>query len=176
MSRRSTRRVAALEVDGLATIQLIANLFRMKPVDVVFDAARDAGVGVIVRVPLASGLLTGKFTQDTTFEADDHRNFNRDGQAFDVGETFAGVPWEVGLAAVERVRPLVPDHLTMAQFALRWVLDHDAVSVVIPGARTRAQARGNAAASHLDPLRPEVHATLREIYDEMIRPHVHDRW
>ncbi|HKJ54637.1 MAG TPA: aldo/keto reductase [Nitriliruptoraceae bacterium] len=168
--------LAALEVDGLATIQLIANLFRMRPVDEVFDAARDAGVGVIVRVPLASGLLTGKFDADSTFDADDHRNFNRDGQAFDVGETFAGVPWEVGLAAVERIRPLVPEYVTMAQFALRWVLDHDAVSVVIPGARTQAQARGNAAASHLDPLAPDVHAALREVYDEMVRPHVHDRW
>lgn len=167
---------AALEVEGLATIQLIANLFRMKPVDQVFDAARAAGVGVIVRVPLASGMLTGKFTADTTFAADDHRDFNRDGQAFDVGETFAGVPWDVGLAAVERLRRLVPDHVTMAQFALRWLLDHDAVSVVIPGARTQAQARGNAAASALDPLSAETHAAVRAVYDELVAPHVQDRW
>lgn len=168
--------LAAMEVEGLATIQIIANLFRMKPVDTVFPAAKEAGVGVIVRVPLASGLLTGKFTADSEFPEDDHRNFNREGAAFDVGETFAGVPFEVGLEAVERLRPLVPEHVTMAQFALRWILDHDAVSVVIPGARTQAQARGNAAASALEPLKKKVHTRVREVYDELVRPHVHDRW
>ena len=168
--------MAALEVDDLATIQIIANLFRMKPVDTVFPAAQEAGVGIIVRVPLASGLLTGKFTAESTFAEDDHRNFNREGEAFDVGETFAGVPFDVGLEAVERLRPLVPDHATMAQFALRWILDHDAVSAVIPGARTQAQARGNAAASALERLPRAVHRTAREVYDDLVRPHVHDRW
>lgn len=166
----------ALEVEDLATIQVIANPLRLKPVDTVFPAARQAGVGVIVRVPLASGLLTGKFTVDSTFAPDDHRNFNRDGAAFDVGETFAGVPFEVGLEAVEQLRPLVPADVAMAQFALRWILDHEAVSVVIPGARTPDQARANAAASDLDGLSDEVHARVREVYDELVRPYVHDRW
>jgi aryl-alcohol dehydrogenase-like predicted oxidoreductase len=142
----------------------------------VLPAAAEAGVAIIARVPLASGLLSGRYTASTTFGADDHRNYNRDGAAFDVGETFSGVPYDVGLAAVERLRPLVPPGATMAQFALRWIVDQPAVTVIIPGARNTEQANGNASAADLAPLGDEVHARVREVYDELIRPHVHNRW
>lgn len=168
--------MAALEVPGLATVQIIFNLLRTKPADEFLAAAAAAGVGVIARVPLASGLLTGKFGPDATFAPDDHRSFNRHGEEFDVGETFAGVDFDTGLQAVERLEPLVPDGATMAQFALRWILDHPEVSVVIPGARTPAQARDNAAASALAPLGEDVHRRAREVYDELVRPQVHHRW
>lgn len=168
--------MAALRRPGIRTVQIIFNIFRVKPAEEFFAAAQEAGVGVIVRVPLASGLLTGKFDADSQFQDDDHRNFNRDGQAFDIGETFAGVDFETGLAAVERLEPLVPDDATMAQFALRWILDHDAVSVVIPGARRPSQARDNATASNLDPLGEDVHAQVRDVYDDLVRDQVHDRW
>ena len=150
--------------------------FRQKPLEAGLPAAEKAGVGVIARVPLASGLLSGTYTAETRFSEDDHRNFNRRGEAFDVGETFAGVDFETGLAAVERLRPLVPEGATMAQFALRWILDQSAVSVVIPGARNAEQAEANAAAADLAPLGEDVHAEVARIYDELIRPQVHDRW
>jgi aryl-alcohol dehydrogenase-like predicted oxidoreductase len=129
---------------------------------------------VIVRVPLASGLLSGKYTRATTFGADDHRNYNRHGEAFDVGETFAGVPYEAGLDAVEELKPLVKDG-TLAQFALRWILMHDAVSTVIPGARNPEQAQGNAAAADLAALDEDTMAKVRAVYEERIAPHVHQR-
>jgi aryl-alcohol dehydrogenase-like predicted oxidoreductase len=132
-------------------------------------------VAVIARVPLASGLLSGRYTAATTFAADDHRSYNRHGEAFDVGETFAGVPFDVGLAAVERLRPLVPEGVPMARFAVRWVLDQP-VTVVIPGARDAEQARGNAAAAAADALPADVHDAVRAVYAELIAPHVHDRW
>ena len=131
---------------------------------------------IIARVPLASGLLTGKFDRSSTFDAEDHRNFNRHGEAFDVGETFAGVDFETGLEAVDRLRALVPASATMAQFALRWVLMHDAVSTVIPGARQPDQVRDNVAASQVDALSDEVMAAAREVYDELVAPQVHHRW
>ncbi len=133
--------LAAIRRPNVATVQIILNAFRLKPLEEVLPAAREAGVGIIARVPLASGLLSGKFTADTTFAANDHRSFNRNGEAFDVGETFSGVDYATGLAAVERLRPLVPEGATMAQFALRWILDQPGVSVVIPGARNADQAR-----------------------------------
>jgi aryl-alcohol dehydrogenase-like predicted oxidoreductase len=133
-------------------------------------------VAVIARVPLASGLLSGKFKADTKFETSDHRLFNRNGEAFDVGETFSGVPYEVGLAAVEKVRPLVSGDATMAKFALRWILMFDAVSVVIPGARNPAQARSNAEAAVLAPLSDDLMGKVKAIYDQDIRPYVHQRW
>ncbi len=139
----------AIEFPGVVSVQIIFNMFRQRPADLFFAEARRRNVAVIVRVPLASGLLSGKITAETTFAGDDHRNFNRNGEAFDVGETFAGVPFEVGLAAVEEIRKLVPSGQSMAAFALRWILMHDAVTVVIPGARNAAQAEGNAAASDL---------------------------
>ncbi|MEE2046873.1 aldo/keto reductase, partial [Nocardiopsis tropica] len=158
--------LAAIARPHVATVQIILNAFRHKPLERFLPAAREAGVGVIARVPLASGLLSGRFTADTSFADDDHRAFNREGQAFDKGETFSGVPYATGLEAVERIRPLVPEGMTMAQFALRWILDQDGVSVVIPGARNADQARGNAAAD-LAPLSPEVHARIGEVYDEL---------
>jgi aryl-alcohol dehydrogenase-like predicted oxidoreductase len=168
--------LTAIARPGVASVQIILNAFRQKPLERVLPAAADAGLAIIARVPLASGLLSGRYGRDTTFAADDHRNFNRHGEAFDVGETFAGVPYEVGLDAVERLRPLVPDGATMAQFALRWIVDQPQVTVVIPGARNPGQAAGNAAAAALAPLDEQVHARVAAVYDELIRPHVHHRW
>ena len=168
--------LTAIARPGTASVQIILNAFRQKPLERVLPAAAEAGVAIIARVPLASGLLSGRYAASTTFSADDHRNYNRDGTAFDIGETFSGVPYEVGLAAVERLRPLVPPGATMAQFALRWIIDQPAVTVIIPGARIPEQANGNAAAADLAPLGDEVHAAVREVYDELIRPHVHHRW
>ncbi|HEX4247763.1 MAG TPA: aldo/keto reductase [Pseudonocardia sp.] len=168
--------LTAIARPGTASVQIILNTFRQKPLERVLPAAAEAGVAIIARVPLASGLLSGRYTAATTFGADDHRNYNRDGSAFDVGETFSGVPYEVGLEAVERLRPLVPAGATMAQFALRWIIDQPAVTVVIPGARNTAQAGGNAAAAELARLSDAAHAEIRAVYDELIRPHVHNRW
>ena len=160
----------------VATVQIILNCFRLKPLEEVLPAARRAGVGVIVRVPLASGLLTGRYDADTQFAADDHRNYNRSGGAFDVGETFAGVPFEVGLAAVEELRELVDEGTTLAQFALRWVIDQPGVSTVIPGARNAEQATQNVSAAGVSPLRADAAGRSARLYDRLIRAHVHDRW
>ncbi len=168
--------LAAIERPHVASVQIILNPFRQKPLEAVLPAAEKAGVGVIARVPLASGLLSGRYTSQTRFAEDDHRNFNRHGEAFDVGETFAGVDYETGLAAVERLRPLVPEGMTMAQFALRWILDQPGVSVVIPGARNAAQAEAHAAAAGFAPLGAEIRAEVAAVYDELIRPQVHHRW
>ncbi|MBY5316472.1 aldo/keto reductase [Rhizobium leguminosarum] len=166
----------AIEYPGVVSIQIIYNIFRQRPDHLFFEEARRRNVAIIARVPLASGLLSGKITRDTHFARDDHRNFNRNGEAFDVGETFAGVPFEVGLQAVEEVRKLVPEGAAMAAFALRWILMSDAVTVVIPGARNAEQARANAAAADLAPLSTDVMAATREIYERLIAPHVHQRW
>lgn len=166
----------AIEFPGVESIQIIYNIFRQRPDHLFFQEARRKNVAVIARVPLASGLLSGKITRDTKFASDDHRNFNRNGEAFDVGETFAGVPFEVGLQAVEEVRKLVPAGATMAAFALRWILMHEAVTVVIPGARNGEQAKANAEAASLAPLSQDVMAATREIYERLIAPHVHHRW
>lgn len=166
----------AIEYPGVASIQIIYNLFRQRPAELFFREAKARNVAVIVRVPLASGLLTGKMNRNSTFAPDDHRAFNRHGEAFDVGETFAGVPYEVALEAVEAIRPLVPAGTSMAAFALRWILMADAVSVVIPGAKSRAQAESNAVASTLAALPPETMQALHSIYVEKIAPHVHHRW
>jgi aryl-alcohol dehydrogenase-like predicted oxidoreductase len=166
----------ALDYPGVATVQVIYNVFRQRPAERLFPAARDADVGVIVRVPLASGLLTGKITQATTFAADDHRSFNRKGEAFDVGETFAGVDLDEGLAAVEDLRELVPEGSTLADLALRFCWAHPAVSTVIPGARNPSQARANAAAGEGEPLDVSTQDRLVELYNRRIRPSVHARW
>ncbi len=166
----------AIEYPGVASIQIIYNMFRQRPADLFFVQAMRKQIAVIARVPLASGLLSGKITRDTRFASDDHRNYNRHGEMFDVGETFAGVPFEVGLEAVEEVRKLVPEGETMAAFALRWILMNEAVTVVIPGARNAAQAKANAAAADLPPLTPDAMAAVREIYLRLIAPHVHHRW
>jgi aryl-alcohol dehydrogenase-like predicted oxidoreductase len=166
----------AIEYPGVASVQIIFNVFRQRPAELFFEQAQKRDVGIIVRVPLASGLLTGKFDRDSQFAADDHRAFNRQGESFDVGETFSGVDFETGLDVVEQLRPLVPDGATMAQLALRWILDFDAVTTVIPGAKTEEQARANAAASDLPPLAPPARATIDRLYTERVAPLVHHRW
>ena len=166
----------AIEYPGVEAVQIIFNPFRQRPRETFFRAAAARNVGVIVRVPLASGLLTGGLSTDTEFPENDHRSFNRDGEAFDVGETFAGVPYEDGLDAVDAIEPLVPEGQSMAQFTLRWILDHDAVSTVIPGSATPEHIRENVAAADLPRLSADRHAGVREVYDESIREHVHQRW
>ena len=166
----------AIEYPNVVSVQIIYNIIRQRPAELFFREARARKVAIIARVPLASGLLTGKMNRNSTFAADDHRNFNRHGEAFDVGETFAGVPYEVALDAVEALRPLVPGGTTMAAFALRWILMSDAVSVVIPGAKSRTQALSNAAASELPPLSAETMSAVRKIYQERIAQYVHQRW
>ncbi len=161
---------------SVQSVQIIFNMLRQKPAERFFAAAQAQKVGILARVPLASGLLTGKLTRQSTFAADDHRSFNRNGEAFDKGETFSGVPYEVGLEAVERLRPLVPKGASLAQIALRWILMHDAVTCAIPGAKTERQARDNAAAAALEPLTPEAMQAVRAVYDEKIRPLVHASW
>jgi aryl-alcohol dehydrogenase-like predicted oxidoreductase len=166
----------AISHPGVASVQIIFNAFRLKPLEQVLPAARETGVGIIARVPLASGLLSGRYDESTTFGADDHRTYNRHGEAFDVGETFSGVDFATGLSAVRRLRPLVPEGATMAQFALRWILDQPGVSTVIPGARNPEQAEANAAAAALAPLPEQALAEVRAVYDDLIRPEVHARW
>lgn len=166
----------ALRHPGVASVQMIFNLFRQRPADMFLAAAKDADVAVIARVPLASGLLTGKMTAASTFADDDHRAFNRNGEAFDKGETFSGVPYDVALQAVEELRPLVPQGATMAAFALRWILMEQAVSVVIPGAKSPAQALANVQADALPPLDPDSMEAAREIYARLIAPHVAHSW
>lgn len=166
----------AIEYPGVVSVQIIYNIFRQRPAELFFREARSRNVAVIARVPLASGLLTGKLNRDSTFSADDHRSFNRHGEAFDVGETFAGVPFDVALDAVEAIRPLVPNGTSMAAFALRWILMADAVSVVIPGAKSRAQARANAAVTRVTSLPQETMQALRSLYEQKIARHVHHRW
>jgi aryl-alcohol dehydrogenase-like predicted oxidoreductase len=166
----------AIERPGVATVQIILNPFRLKPLDEVLPAAQKAGVGIIARVPLASGLLSGKYDKDTTFAAEDHRTYNRHGEEFDVGETFSGVPFEVGLEAVDALKELLDGDRPLAQFALRWIIDQPGVSTVIPGARNPEQARQNAAAADSPPLTKPQRDGVREVYDRFIREHVHDRW
>ncbi len=161
-----------LQQDGLAALQIIFNIFRQKPIDTLFADAKAKGVALIARLPLASGLLSGKFTRDTRFAPDDHRNFNRDGQSFNVGETFAGLPFEKAVELTEELRALLPAEPAMAQLALRWILDFDAVAVIIPGAKRPEQARENAAASALAPLSAETHERLRRFYRERVAPHI----
>ncbi|HTT56701.1 MAG TPA: aldo/keto reductase [Opitutaceae bacterium] len=158
--------------EGCASLQIIFNLFRQKPIAALFNAARVRGTAFIVRLPLASGLLAGKFTAATRFPASDHRNYNRDGQAFNVGETFAGLPFARGVALADTLRPLVPAGLTMAEMALRWCLDYDAISVIIPGAKNADQARANARVSSLPPLPRELHQQLADFYQREVHAHI----
>lgn len=168
--------LAAVARPGVASVQIILNILRRKPLERVLPAAAAAGVGIIARVPLASGLLSGRYDENTAFAPDDHRSFNRRGEAFDVGETFSGVPFEVGVRAAHEVALLAPEGVTSAQLALRWVIDQPGVTTVIPGARSPAQARDNAAAAGLAPLSDDVRRDLERIYEERVREHVHDRW
>jgi aryl-alcohol dehydrogenase-like predicted oxidoreductase len=166
----------AIEYPNVKTVQIIFNMFRHRPAELFFREAKARQVGVIVRVPLASGLLTGKMTRETTFSPDDHRQFNRHGESFDRGETFSGVDYETGLEAVEQLRKLVPEGATMAQLALRWILMFDAVSCTIPGAKRPAQVEDNIAAADLPELSEKDMAYVRQVYDAYIRDQVHHRW
>lgn len=159
-------------IPDLYSLQIIFNIFRQKPVTELFENAKSRHTGILARVPLASGLLSGKMTTDTSFGESDHRNFNRDGQAFNVGETFAGLPYEKGIELVDRLKSYKEPKLAMAQWALRWILDFDAVSTVIPGASKVSQAEGNATASKLDSLSPETHLALADFYDSKIKEHI----
>jgi aryl-alcohol dehydrogenase-like predicted oxidoreductase len=163
---------ACLKQDGLASLQIIFNIYRQAPIAAIFDEALAKGVAIIVRLPLASGLLGGKYTLATTFDPRDHRNYNRNGERFNVGETFASLGFENGLAVTEKLRPLVPSGMSMADMALRWCLDFPAVTTLIPGARNAEQARRNAAAASLPPLDSEFHATLKQFYHHEVVPHL----
>jgi len=166
----------ALRHPGVASVQIIFNAFRLKPTETFFGAARAADVGIIARVPLASGLLTGKLRADTAFASDDHRAFNRHGEAFDRGETFSGVDYERGLEAVSRLQPVVPAGMTLAQFALRWILMFPEVTCAIPGARRPAQVEANTAAADLAPLSAEQMQAVQDIYTTLLRAQVHPHW
>jgi len=166
----------AIQYPGVKTVQIIFNMFRQRPAGLFFREAKARNIGVIVRVPLASGMLTGKMTRQTSFEKDDHRNYNREGAAFDRGETFAGVNYEKGLQAVEALARLKPAEFTMAQFALKWILMHDAVSCVIPGAKRPAQVGDNCGASELPTLPIGIMDAVREIYEQHVKADVHQRW
>ncbi|WP_158865157.1 aldo/keto reductase [Leifsonia sp. AG29] len=167
--------LAAIARPGTATVQIIFNAFRLKPLDEVLPAAREAGVGIIARVPLASGLLSGRYTEQTTFGADDHRSYNRHGEAFDVGETFSGVDYEQGVRAAREFAALVPDGVTPAQAALAWIIGQQGVTTVIPGARSPEQARANAGAAEVR-LPEGFDAAVHELYDRYFRATVHPRW
>jgi len=166
----------AIEYPSVATVQIIFNVFRQRPAELLFEQARRRDVGLIIRVPLASGLLTGKFSNDTHFAPDDHRSFNRHGEQFDVGETFAGVDYATGIEAAAALKALLPPGLTLAQFALRWILDHEAVSTVIAGAKTSEQVRENTAAASLPPMSDTTHEAAAQLYRDTIAPQVHQRW
>lgn len=166
----------AIEYRGVQSVQIIFNIFRQRPAGLFFREAAKRQTAVLARVPLASGLLTGKMSISSEFPENDHRNFNRHGQAFDVGETFSGVNYETGLEAVDRLLPLVSEGTTLAQFALRWILMFDTVSSVIPGAKNRKQAIENAVASELPPLSNSALAKTKQVYDDLIRKEVHHRW
>jgi aryl-alcohol dehydrogenase-like predicted oxidoreductase len=166
----------ATDYPGVETVQIIYNMLRHRPAERFFGLAAEANVGIIARVPLASGLLTGKMSSDTVFTPDDHRNYNRSGEAFDVGETFAGVPYEVGLAAVAELESLKPGGATMAQTALRWILMQESVSTVIPGAKNPEQATANAVASEIAPIDAATMAAIDDLYARSIAEHVHARW
>lgn len=166
----------AILYPGVETVQIIFNMFRQRPAELFFQQAQAHNIGILARVPLSSGMLTGKMTRQTEFEDDDHRKFNRHGEAFDVGETFSGVDYNTGLDAVDEIKALLPDGVTMAQFALRWITMFDAVTCAIPGAKNPSQASDNAAAADLPALSDATMQRIREIYDETIKAQVHHRW
>jgi len=168
--------IKAIQYPNVTTVQIIFNMFRHRPSELLFSLAKERGVGVIVRVPLASGLLSGKMDASTTFGPDDHRNFNRDGQSFDKGETFSGVDFEAGLQAVEELGHLFPDPENLPAYALRWILMFDAVSCVIPGASRLEHVESNVQAADLPPLTPEQMAGVRAVYEKYLKADVHQRW
>lgn len=164
--------LVCLKQEGLASLQVIFNIFRQKLTTELLPQANDAGVSIIVRLPLASGLLAGKFTGETTFTEGDHRNYNRDGQMFSVGETFAGLPFEIGVGLADELREMLPQTMTMAQASQRWILDHEAVTTIITGASSVPQISDNAAVSELPPLGKELHASLSEFYKSKVEQHI----
>ncbi|MDJ1431535.1 aldo/keto reductase [Halostagnicola sp. A-GB9-2] len=166
----------AIEYPCVDTIQIIFNPLRQRPAELFFEEAKRRNIGVVVRIPLASGLLTGALSTDTTFPESDHRNFNRDGEAFDRGETFSGLAFERGLEVVDRIESHVPEGMTTAQFSLRWILDHDAVSTVIPGSSSPEHIRENVAAASLDPLSNQTRGVVRDIYEEDVYNAAHHQW
>tara|TARA_R110000868_G_scaffold304437_17_gene565337 strand:- start:72575 stop:73561 length:987 start_codon:yes stop_codon:yes gene_type:complete len=166
----------AIEFDNVTTVQIIYNMFRQRPDDLFFKRVKEKNVGVIVRVPLASGLLTGKYTKQTTFDDGDHRHGNRDGEWFDKGETFAGVPYETGIKAVEKIKALFPEQENLAQIALKWILMNENISVVIPGASKAYQVDSNMEAISLPSIPSEKLGVIQDIYKTDIKPHVHHLW
>ena len=166
----------AIEFPNVQSVQIIFNIFRQRPSELLFPEAKHRKVAILARVPLASGLLTGKFKPSSTFEKEDHRNFNRDGAAFDRGETFSGLDFELGLKAVDQLRSLLPDGVSMAQFALRWISMFPAVTCAIPGGKKARQVEENVRAIDLDPLSDETMGAIKSLYDQMIRPEVHHYW
>ena len=166
----------AIEYPNVQSVQIIFNIFRQRPLDLFFGEAQRRKIGVLARVPLSSGMLTGKMTRESTFEQDDHRQFNRHGESFDRGETFSGLDYEIGLQAVEELRPLVPAGMTMSQMALRWILMSPAVTCAIPGAKRPSQAEENVRAADFPPLSEETMSQIREIYERLVRPQVHHYW
>jgi len=173
---KTSEALAAIARPGVASVQIIVNAFRLKPFDEVIPAASARDVAIIARVPLASGLLSGRYTANTTFAANDHRNFNRHGEAFDVGETFAGVDFARGVAAAKEFAALVPQGITPAQAAIAWLAQQPGITTIIPGARSPAQARANAEAGTLPPLGTDFDAAVRALYDRHFRAELHDRW
>lgn len=168
--------IKAIEFPAVQSVQIIFNIFRQRPAELFFKLAQERRVGILARVPLASGLLSGKMTASSTFPKNDHRNYNRFGASFDVGETFSGIDFDTGLIAVDRLRPFVPAGASMAQFALRWILMHPAVSLAIPGAKNARQAAENATAVDLPALDAGAMAGIRQVYDQLIKGQVHQRW
>jgi aryl-alcohol dehydrogenase-like predicted oxidoreductase len=168
--------IKALEYPNVQSVQIIFNIFRQRPAELFFDLAKRRKVGILARVPLSSGMLSGKMTAQSQFSQNDHRAYNRHGEAFDKGETFSGIDYRTGLEAVEELRALIPEGMTMSQFALRWILMFDAVSCAIPGAKTASQAKENIIASDLPPLSNEIMHAVRKLYEVRIRPHVHHYW
>lgn len=166
----------AIEFPNVQSVQIIFNIFRQRPADLFFKLAQEKKVGILARVPLSSGMLTGKMGKQTQFESDDHRKFNRQGEAFDKGETFSGVDYDLSLQAVDELRPLVPEGWTMAQFALRWILMHEAVSCVIPGAKRPSQAADNVAAADFPAISENTFAEINQIYNRLIKDQVHHLW
>jgi aryl-alcohol dehydrogenase-like predicted oxidoreductase len=166
----------ALEYPGVQSVQIVFNAFRQRPAELFFQQAQAREVGILARLPLSSGLLSGKLTAQSTFAADDHRSFNRDGAAFDKGETFSGLDYATGLQAVEALRPLVPAGQSLPQFALRWILSHPAVTCAIPGGKRASQVDDNMAAADLPPLSLDELAAVREVYERYAKPQVHQRW
>jgi aryl-alcohol dehydrogenase-like predicted oxidoreductase len=166
----------AIEYPNVQTVQIIFNIFRQRPMDLFFGEAQRRKVGILARVPLSSGMLTGKMTRASSFQADDHRQFNRDGAGFDKGETFSGLDYEIGLQAVEELRSLVPAGMTMTQMALRWILMSPAVTCAIPGAKRPSQVKENISAADLPSLSNETMDQIRAVYDRLVRPHVHHYW